>query len=181
MNKKDIDIRYVEIENTLALLQQCPTSSKVINDFYYQAKPIFLPHIGTEELFHDFIIKVINNINTIDFNKSVKNWLITLSKNIEINSYIKENRKKNSFIEFTNDLNPYQNKLINNNEMDNLLESEYEYDKKLYIIFNVLTPEERTFFESYYDNNNNNKNPKDRIKMCILKKSIKEKLKKNDY
>lgn len=181
MYKKDIDIRYVELENTLALLQKCPGNNKVINDFYSQAKPIFLSYIGSEELFHDFILKVIENIDKIDFTKSVKNWLITLSRNIEINEIIKKNRKKRTFLEFNSSLVKFEDYMITNNEyIDGLDQTDFQFDKKFYIIYNTLTPDEQQFFNDYY-HSNDKKVMKDRIKMHNIKKAIKEKFKKDDY
>ena len=171
-SENKIDFRFTELENIIQLVIKAPKNQTLLTDLYNKMKQIFFFYLKDEELFNDFYLKVLRNLNNIDFNKSVKNYLITLSKNTEINNYVKKNRKKHTrlvykesisdFEEFTND--------TSEEEKEERIQREYKEDAQFFTIFNTLPIEDQDFFYSYFDIEN--KTGAERIRYYKIKQQI---------
>lgn len=170
---KNIDFNFIKIEDTLKLLVHVPNNQKLITTLYTQFKPIFLPYLKEEELFNDFFLKVLDNVKNIDFNKNVKNYLITLSKNIEINEHIKNKRPKHNQVVFDEMLTLNKGEDLIEDELERLEKDlfDLELDSKYFAIVNTLKPDDQLFLSNYFKLDRNKTN-KERSKMCKIKKEI---------
>jgi len=177
---KEIDFKFVEIENLVTLILQAPNNQRLITKLYMLMKPIFKTYLKDEEVFNDYFMKVLAIIPSIDPNKSLKNFFITISKNMEINEYVKKNRKKHTTVLYDTDTTNYlassiQEEIEQKKERE-LLEA--ENDRKLSLITSTLSQEDADFFNGYYKLNRK-KTAKERLRMHKLKKLIIERWNQN--
>ena len=170
---KEIDFKFIEIENIVVLLKQAPNNERFISKLYSLMKPIFTPYLKNEEDYNDFFMKVLTNIPNLDPNKSMKNFFITISKNMEINAFVKKNRKKHTAIVYDTDKTNIlaSNAVYIEEERIEREIKEADNDTKLNFILETLPSDDVEFFNNYYKIKRK-KTASERLRMHKLKKLI---------